>query len=199
MLDIGNDDKTVVLIDGANMYATTKALGFDIDFSKFYRELDQSCNLLRIYYYTALAEEDGRILLKPLVDWLTYNNYTMVTKPAKIIFNSDGERKIKGNMDVEIAVDAIDLVASMPGYIGNMVLCTGDGDFVSLVRVLQRRGVQVTVVSSITTHPPMCADDLRKQADTFVELSSLRELLAKKSYYSTTVEDNPLDGNLVQD
>ncbi len=179
MLDIRNDDKTVVLIDGANMYATTKALGFDIDFSKFYNELDQSCNLLRIYYYTALVEEEGRILLKPLVDWLTYNNYTMVMKPAKVITNSDGVRKIKGNMDVELAVDAIDMVASMPGYIGNMVLCTGDGDFVSLIKVLQRRGVKVTVISSIATSPPMCADDLRKQADSFADLQSLRILIEK--------------------
>lgn len=183
MLDISNDDKTLVLIDGANMYATTKALGFDIDFSKFYQEINQSCNLLRIYYYTALLEDNERILIKPLVDWLTYNNYTMVTKPAKVIINSDGVRKIKGNMDVEIAVDAIDIIASN-SLIGNLVLCTGDGDFVSLVKVLQRRGVQVTVLSSIYTHPAMCADDLRKQADTFVELNDLKELLIKKISYS---------------
>ncbi len=184
MLNIQNDDKTIVLIDGANMYATTKSLGFDIDFSKFYHEINQSCNLLRIYYYTALVEDNDRILLKPLVDWLTYNNYTMVTKPAKVIISSDGVRKIKGNMDVEIAVDAIDIVASNP-LIGHVILCTGDGDFISLVKVLQRRGVKVTVLSSIFTHPPMCADDLRKQADTFVELNDLRPLLelAKKSYH----------------
>ena len=122
MLDIRNDDKTIVLIDGANMYAATKTLGFDIDFTAFYKGCEQSCNLLRIYYYTALVEDNDRILLKPLVDWLTYNNYTMVTKPAKVITNSDGVRKIKGNMDVEIAVDAIDIVASLQGHIGNVVL-----------------------------------------------------------------------------
>ncbi len=188
MFDIRNDDKTLVLIDGANMYATTKALGFDVDFSKFHSELDQSCNLQKICYYTALVEdENDRILLKPLVDWLAYNNYTMVTKPAKVITNSEGVRKIKGNMDLEMAIDALEMVMSTQLHIGNVVLCTGDGDFVPLVKALQRRCINVIIVSSIRSHPPMCADDLRKQGDRFVDLEDVKGLIAKKSFYSETI------------
>ncbi len=197
MFDIRNDDKTLVLIDGANMYATTKALGFDVDFSKFRSELEQSCNLLKICYYTALVEdENDRILLKPLVDWLAYNGYTMVTKPAKVITNSEGVRKIKGNMDLEMAIDALEMVISTQLHIGNVVLCTGDGDFVPLVKALQRRCINVTVVSSIRSHPPMCADDLRKQADRFIDLEEVKPLIMKKSYYSGSDNELPNVGLL---
>ncbi len=199
MFDIRNDDKTIVLIDGANMYATTKALGFDVDFAKFYAELEQSCNLLRICYYTALVEdENDRILLKPLVDWLAYNNYTMVTKPAKVITNSEGVRRIKGNMDVEIAVEALEYATAYQA-LGNIVICTGDGDFVALVKVLQKRGINVTIVSSIRSHPPMCADDLRKQADRFVDLEDIKELIEKKSHYSGSSKINPARLSDIQD
>lgn len=179
MFNIGNDDKTVVLIDGANMHATTKALGFDVDFSKFYKRVEESCNLLRIYYYTALVEDGERIVLRPLVDWLAYNGFCIVTKSAKVMTNSEGVRKIKGNMDIEIAVDALEMIAIAKVNIGNIVLCTGDGDFCALIRALQRCGVVVTVVSSTRMQPAMCADDLRKQADAFVDLADLRELIEK--------------------
>jgi len=183
MFGIDNDDKTLVLIDGANMYATTKALGFSVDFQSLYEELKANCNLLRIYYYTALAEEDDRIIIKPLVDWLTYNNYTVVTKAAKIIIK-DGVKKIKGNMDIELAVDALLLAPK----VGNIIIFTGDGDFCCLVRTLQQYGVRVTVVSSAATHPPMCADDLRKQADKFIELASIKDYIIKQ-YQTPDVEE----------
>ncbi len=178
MFDIRNDDKTLVLIDGANIYATAKALGFDIDYKLFIKQAEQCCNLLRIQYYTALVEENDHIMLKPLVDWLSYNGYTVVSKPAKIIMNNDG-RRIKGNMDIELAVGAIEMAISNRSGVGNIVLCTGDGDFCALTRYLQRIGIHVTVLSSTKTTPPMCADDLRKQADKFIELAELQDLVGK--------------------
>ncbi len=180
-------NKTVVLIDGANLFATVKNLNFDIDFKILRKELEESCNLFRIYYYTALVTTDGeKVLLKPLVDWLTYNGFTLVTKPAKIITNRDGTQKIKGNMDVEITVDALDM-ASLPG-ITDLVLFTGDGDFCYMVENVQRKGVKVTVVSTTKTYTPMVADDLRKQCDTFIELDDWREVLIKTSEYAAHTE-----------
>lgn len=181
MFGIENSGKTLVLIDGANMYAATKALGFDIDFRKFYKRANESCELMRICYYTALLEENERIVIKPLVDWLAYNGYTVVTKAAKVMTNSAGVRKVKGNMDIELAMDAIEITCNAATPLAeNIVFCTGDGDFVPLIEFLQKRGVRVTVVSSIETHPPLCADSLRKQADNFIELNDLRDIIQKE-------------------
>ncbi len=190
MFNIPNDAKTLVLIDGANMHATTKALGFDVDFKLFHDKINESCNLLRICYYTALLEDNERIILKPLVDWLAYNNYTVITKPAKVMINSAGERKIKGNMDVEIAVDALMMAVAPYSFdIGNIVLCTGDGDFCSLVRALQGCGIRITIVSSVKTQPAMCADELRKQADSFIDLGELQGLIQKTSFHALDTEE----------
>lgn len=183
-------NKTVVLIDGANLFATAKNLSFDIDFKSLRKELEQGCNLMRIYYYTALVEQEDRIVLKPLVDWLTYNGYTLITKPAKIITNREGVQRIKGNMDVEIAVDAMHLALNLNINITDMILFTGDGDFRYLVEMVQRAGVRVTVVSSIKTPASMIADDLRKQCDEFIELDDWRERLHKPiSAYAMTEEE----------
>jgi uncharacterized LabA/DUF88 family protein len=104
-----------------------------------------------------------------LIDWLDYNGYAVVTKPAKEFVDSLGRRKVKGNMDIELAVDAME----MAGTIDHIVLFSGDGDFRSLVEAVQRRGVRVSVVSTITTQPPMVADELRRQADEFIDLVQL--------------------------
>lgn len=193
------DDKTVVLIDGANIYATVKALGFDIDFSKLYSEITNGCNLLRIYYYTALVElDDDKIMLKPLVDWLSYNNYTVVTKMAKVITNRDGIRRIKGNMDIEIAVDALTLAYNLKSCITDIVLFTGDGDFCYLVGQLQRLGIRVTIVSSLKTQPSYVADELRKAADNFIDIADLREKLEKKRpVYETELSAEEMSGDKV--
>src|SRR5262249_54854556 len=79
-------------------------------------------------------------------------------------------RKVKGNMDIELAVDAMEIA----GSIDHMVLFSGDGDFRSLVEAVQRRGVRVTVVSTISTQPPMVADELRRQADVFLDIVELQ-------------------------
>jgi uncharacterized LabA/DUF88 family protein len=124
---------------------------------------------VRAFYYTALVEDQEYSSIRPLIDWLDYNGYRVVTKPTKEFVDSTGRRKVKGNMDIELAIDALELSP----YIDHMVLFSGDGDFRSLVEAMQRRGVRVSVVSTISTQPPMVADELRRQADEFIDISTL--------------------------
>lgn len=164
-----NRQRSALFIDGANLYATTKALGFDIDYKRLLKEFQSRDHLLRAFYYTAMIEDQEYSSIRPLVDWLDYNGYRVVTKPAKEFTDSAGRRKIKGNMDIELAIDALELAS----HIDHMVLFSGDGDFRSLVEAMQRRGVRVSVVSTIQTQPAMAADDLRRQADEFIDLVHL--------------------------
>jgi uncharacterized LabA/DUF88 family protein len=164
-------EKLALFIDGANLYATSKALGFDIDYKKLLKYFQSKAYLLRAYYYTALIEDQEYSSIRPLIDWLDYNGYRVVTKPTKEFTDSMGRRKIKGNMDIELAIDALEL----SGTIDHMVLFSGDGDFRSLVEAMQRRGRKVSVISTVSTQPPMVADDLRRQADHFVDLASMRK------------------------
>jgi uncharacterized LabA/DUF88 family protein len=169
------DERFAVFIDGANLYQTAKALGYDVDYRRLLEVFASSGRLLRAYYYTALLDEQEYSPIRPLVDWLDYNGYTMVTKPLKEFSQGAGRRKFKGNMDVEMTVDAMELAAS----VDHIVLMTGDGDFRRLIEGLQRKGVKVSVVSTIKTQPPMIADELRRQADFFIELSDLTEYIAR--------------------
>jgi uncharacterized LabA/DUF88 family protein len=161
--------RIALFIDGANLYATTKTLGFDIDYKRLLAEFQTRGYLVRAFYYTALVEDQEYSSIRPLIDWLDYNGYTVVTKPTKEFVDSAGRRKVKGNMDIELAIDALELSP----HIDHMVLFSGDGDFRSLVEAMQRRGVRVSVVSTISTQPPMVADELRRQSDEFVELMTL--------------------------
>jgi len=163
------DERLALFIDGSNLYAAAKSLGFDIDYKLLRQEFMRRGKLLRAFYYTALLENDD------LVDWLNYNGFTMVTKPAKEFTDSMGRRKIKGNMDIELAVNAMELAP----HVDHIVLFSGDGDFRPLVESLQRQGVRVSVVSSIRTQPPMIADELRRQADNFIELNDLKDVLGR--------------------
>lgn len=163
-------EKIALFIDGANLYAASRSLGFDIDYKKLLSAFQKRGYLLRAYYYTALLEDQEYSSIRPLIDWLDYNGYTLVTKPAKEFTDASGRRKVKGNMDIELAVDAMELSDTVDHF----VLFSGDGDFRSLVEALQRKGRKVSVVSTLSTNPPMIADDLRRQADHFIDLVSLR-------------------------
>ena len=169
------DERLALFIDGANLYAAGKSLGFDIDYKLLRQEFSRRGKLLRAFYYTALLENDEYSPIRPLVDWLNYNGFSMVTKPAKEFTDSQGRRKVKGNMDIELAVDAMELAHR----IDHAVLFSGDGDFRPLVEALQRAGVRVSVVSTIRSQPPMIADELRRQADNFIELDELREVIGR--------------------
>jgi uncharacterized LabA/DUF88 family protein len=167
--EMADPERIALFIDGANLYATAKSLGFDIDYKRLLREFHSKGRLIRAFYYTALIEDQEYSSIRPLIDWLDYNGYAVVTKPTKEFVDSLGRRKVKGNMDIELAVDAME----MAEHIDHMVLFSGDGDFRSLVEAVQRKGVRVSVVSTITTQPPMIADELRRQADEFVDLIHL--------------------------
>lgn len=169
------DDRLALFIDGSNLYAAARALGFDIDYRLLRQEFERRGKLMRAFYYTALLETEEYSPIRPLVDWLNYNGFTMVTKPAKEFTDSMGRRKVKGNMDIELAVNAMELAPRLD----HIVLFSGDGDFRPLVESLQRQGVRVSVVSTIRTQPPMIADELRRQADNFIELDALRDIIGR--------------------
>ena len=174
---MSSNSKIALFIDGANLYATAKTLGFDIDYRRLLKEFQgRDGVLLRAFYYTAVIEDQEYTSIRPLIDWLDYNGYTVVTKATKEFIDASGRRKVKGNMDIELAVDAMELAE----HIDQMVLFSGDGGFRSLVEAVQRRGVRVTVVSTISSQPPMIADELRRQADVFTDLIELRPLIARE-------------------
>ncbi len=170
-----NAPKIALFIDGANFYATTKALGIDIDYKRLLKEFQSQGYVMRAFYYTALVEDQEYSSIRPLIDWLDYNGYRVVTKPTKEFVDSMGRRKVKGNMDIELAIDALELAP----HIDHMVLFSGDGDFRSLVEAMQRRGVRVSVVSTIAVQPPMIADELRRQVDEFIDLAHLAQRIGR--------------------
>ena len=169
------EEKIALFIDGANLYSTARALGFDVDYRKLLDTFADQARLVRAFYYTALFDDQEYSPIRPLVDWLDYNGYTLVTKPLKEFTDAMGRRKIKGNMDIELAIDVLE----MAEHLDHVILFSGDGDFRRLVEAVQRRGLRVSVVSTIKSSPPMVADELRRQADDFIELSELAPLIAR--------------------
>lgn len=162
-------EKTALFIDGTNLYSASRNLGFDVDYRNLLEFFRSKTHVLRAYYYSALLETEEYSPLKPLTDWLAYNGYTLVTKPAKEFTDSVGRRRVKGNMDIELAVDMLELAPK----IDHAVLFSGDADFRRLVEAVQRYGVRVSVISTIRTSPPMIADELRRQADQFLDLADI--------------------------
>jgi uncharacterized LabA/DUF88 family protein len=170
------DERLALFIDGANLYAAARGLGFDIDYRRLLKHFSGLGKLVRASYYTALIEDQDYSPIRPLVDWLDYNGYTMVTKPIKEFTDAAGRRKVKGNMDIELAIDVMEATA----YLDHIVLFSGDGDFRRLVEAAQRRGCRVSVVSTLRSSPPMVADELRRQADNFIELQELAPMIARE-------------------
>jgi uncharacterized LabA/DUF88 family protein len=168
-------DRIALFIDGANLYSAARALNVDLDFRKLSDWFGQKGQLVRAYYYTAVVEGEEFSPVRPLVDWLDYNGFTVVTKPVKRFTDAQGQSRIKGNMDIEIAVDMLELAPRLD----HMILFSGDGDFRRLVQAVQAKGVRVTVVSTTRTQPPQIADELRRQADAFVELADVMTHFSK--------------------
>lgn len=175
MFDFTQDDRVAVFIDGSNLFSANKALGIEIDFSKLRDLFKDESNLLRIKYYTAIPDGDEFSPVKPLVDFLAYNGFDMVTKPTKKFTDAEGRSRTKGNMDIEIAVDMLTLAER----VDHIVLFSGDGDFRRLVQAVQDKGVRVTVVSTVKSQPPQIADELRRQADEFVDLADLQTVIGR--------------------
>jgi uncharacterized LabA/DUF88 family protein len=163
--------KIALFIDGTNLHSTARVLGFDIDFKRLLEAFEGRGTLLRAFYYAAIVEDQEYCSVRPLVDWLDYNGYTVVTKPAKEFTDDTGRRKIKGNIEVELTVGAMDIAA----HVDEIVIFSGDGNFRSLVAALQRRGTRTTIVSTIMS----VADELRRQADEFIDLADLQTRLSR--------------------
>ena len=169
-------ERIALFIDGSNLYAAARTLGFDIDYKRLLQLFSSRGYLVRAFYYTALLDDQEYSPIRPLVDWLDYNGYTMVTKPTKEFTDASGRRKLKGNMDIELAIDVMEMSAN----IDHAVIFSGDGDFRRLVEAVQRKGVRVSVVSTMRSQPPMAADELRRQADEFIDLADIRDAIARQ-------------------
>ena len=184
MFDLSS--KLALFIDGANLHATTKTLGFDIDYKRLLQEFRSRGTLVRAFYFTMLTDDQEFSAIRPLIDWLDYNGYTVITKTTKEFADPAGRRKLKGDMDVELAVQAIELAQ----YINQLVLFSGDGVFRSLVAALQRRGVRVSVVSTMACQPPVLADELRRQADVFIDIKELQASIGRDPNHRLVQRDN---------
>jgi len=169
------NERIALFIDGSNLYAAAKSVGIDIDYKQLLKKFGKDCHLIRAFYYTALLDDQEYSPLRPLVDWLDYNGYTMVTKPAKEFTDTAGRRKIKGNMDIELAIDMLE----MADKLDHVVLFSGDGDFRRLIETVQMRGCRVTVISTVRSSPPMIADELRRQADHFIDLADMGDIIGR--------------------
>jgi uncharacterized LabA/DUF88 family protein len=181
--------KSALFIDGANLYAATRSLGFDIDYRRLLDYFESKLNVVRAYYYSALLETEEYSPLKPLTDWLAYNGYSLVTKPAKEFTDALGRRRIKGNMDIELAIDMLELAPKLD----HVILFSGDSDFRRLVEAVQRKGVRVSVVSTIKTSPPMIADELRRQADQYIELADIAPEFTRRAPNRPAARDDDHD------
>lgn len=168
-------ERIALFIDGANLYSAARGLNFDIDYRRLLEHFKSKGTLIRAFYYTALLEDQDYSPLRPLIDWLDYNGYAVITKPAKEFTDAQGRRRIKGNMDIELAIDAMEMAPN----IDHLVLFSGDGDFRRLVDAIQRMGKRVTVISTTRSQPPMIADELRRQADQFIELETMRSAVGR--------------------
>jgi len=178
-------ERLALFIDGANLYSSAKNLGFDIDYKRLLEEFRARGVLVRAYYYTALVEDQDYSPIRPLVDWLDYNGFSLVTKTAREYVDAQGRKRWRGDMDVDLAVDMMELA----DRIDHVVLFSGDGDFRRLVEAMQRRGVRVTVVSTVKSQPPMASDDLRRQADVFVDLADLADVIGRPARLPRVIQE----------
>ncbi len=184
------EDRIALFIDGANLYIAARALGFNIDFKRLRQRFGEEGRLVRAFYYTALTDDQDYSPLRPLVDWLSYNGYTVVTKPTKEFTDASGRRKVKGNMDIELATDVLEMAERLD----QIVIFSGDGDFRRVVEAVQRKGVRVTVVSTNRSNPPMMADELRRQADSFIELDDIADEISRAHAPREPAPDLPSRG-----
>ncbi|WP_411818563.1 NYN domain-containing protein [Hyphococcus sp. DH-69] len=176
-LGLREQEKTAFFIDGANLYKAARNLGFDIDYKSLLAKAQDSCQLVRASYYTAIQEDRDQDYspLRPLVDWLDYNGYTMVTKTTREFTDSAGKKRFKGSTDVELVVDMMLLADRLD----HLVLFSGNGDFRRAIEAIQAKGVRVTVVSTVKSSPPMASDELRRQVDSFFDLADLEKSIGR--------------------
>lgn len=170
-------DRTALFIDGASLHHAARNLGFEVDFRSLRTLFEENTDFQRAYYYAAMPETDDYSPLKPLTDWLAYNGYYLITKPAREFTDGTGRRRVKGNMDVELTAD---LLLQAP-RLDHAVIISGDSDLRRAVEAAQGLGTRVSVISSLRTSPPMIGDDLRRQTDTFIELADVAYYFTRRS------------------
>lgn len=181
------NEKVCLFIDGANLYSASRNLGFDVDYRNLLTFFRKHCNVIRAYYYSAVLDTEEYSPLKPLTDWLAYNGFFLVTKNAREFTDQNGRRRIKGSMDIELAVDMMEIAP----HIDHAVLFSGDADLRRLVESVQKQGVRVTVISSVKTNPPMVGDELRRQADQFLDLVDIAPEFTRRSGDNNNQSDVP--------
>ncbi len=169
------EERIALFVDGANFYSTCKSLDFDVDYKKMLELFKEKGRLINARYYTAILEHEEYSPIRPLVDWLNYNGYQVISKPAKSYTDREGRSRIKGNMDIEIALDMVELA----DHVDHIILCSGDGDFRAAVEACQRKGTRVSVLSSMRTTPSMLADELRRQVNDVIEVSDMEPLIGR--------------------
>ena len=176
-LGLRADEKTAFFIDGANLYKAARNLGFDIDYKSLLAKAQGACKLIRASYYTAIQEDRDQDYspLRPLVDWLDYNGYTMVTKTTREFTDQQGRKRFKGSTDIELVVDMLLLADRLD----HVVIFSGNGDFKRAIEALQQKGVRVSVVSTVKSSPPMASDELRRQADNFIDLADAEKIIGR--------------------
>jgi uncharacterized LabA/DUF88 family protein len=186
-MDFRMEDRVCLFIDGANLYSASRNLGFDVDYRSLLAFFRARSRLVRAYYYSAVLDTEEYSPLKPLTDWLVYNGYALVTKTAREFTDQTGRRRIKGNMDIELAVDMLEMSPRMD----HAILFSGDSDFRRVVEAVQRQGVRVSVISSVRTSPPMVGDELRRQADQFIELADIAPEFTRRQTEPRTRSTRP--------
>ncbi len=169
------DERLALFIDGANLYSAARGLGLEIDFRKLISEFRKKGRLLRANYYTTILETDEHNPVRPLVDWLSYNGFNTIVKNAREYTDREGRKRVRGSMDVELATDMLELSA----HLDHVVLFSGNGDFRRVVEAIKAKGVRVTVISTVKSQPQMIGDELRREADVFIDLEEMTDLIAR--------------------
>ncbi|WP_188129507.1 NYN domain-containing protein [Rhizobium sp. RU20A] len=173
-----NREKVIVFIDGAHFYFVAKSLDFEIDFQKVLAYFKSEAYLVRANYYTAIAEDQEFIGLRPLVDWLDYNGYRVVTKAYKDLTDPSGKKRVRSSMEMELACDLFEQIDTAD----HLIIIAGDSDLARLVQTAQLKGKKVTVMSTLTGQLASISDELRRKADQFVDLSGFKEKFSRSGH-----------------
>ena len=180
------NEKVAVLIDGAYLYALSRNLDFDIDYNRLLKWIGMRGQLLRASYYTVIQEDQEYSPIRPLVDWLDYNGFKVITKTSKED-NTLHIRKKRPDIHVELSVDAMAIAKD----VDHILLCAGDSDFTHLVKVLQTQGVRTSLFGTIQTSGQITSDELRRHADYFIEMKDIISDICRDSN-SDTINENAL-------
>ena len=149
-----NKLKTKVYIDGSNTFHAQKKLGWLIDWYKAKNYLSVSRDIIDWKYY--IGVKDGDQEMASFLRYLNKVGISVVTKPLKKIYlNKDDPqfeyakdgRVYKANFDVEMTADML----LETDKITEIIIFSGDSDFVYLVRKLKNLGKNVTIYSSRKT------------------------------------------------